>query len=72
MCNVVGGKDRHDTGDADPVVRAERCTASLDPVVVDIHFDSLSLEIEIRVGVLLVNHIEMRLHDGRYSILHPW
>ena len=71
MCNVRRRENRHDAGDADPVVRPQRRATGLDPIAVDVHLDPLRFEIKIRVGVLLVHHIEMGLQHNRSSIFHP-
>jgi len=60
--NQHGQRSRH----ADAAVGAQRRPFGLDPLAVDVGADGILLEVELHVGVLLADHVHVRLqHDGR-------
>ena len=43
----------------------------MDPIAFYNHFDPLRIKVEFGVGVLLMDHVQMRLHHDRCSVFHP-
>lgn len=56
-------------GHADAAVGAERRALGLDPLPVDAGTDGVVLEVELHVGVLLADHVHVRLEDDRRTVL---
>ena len=56
---------------SDAVVGAERCPVGRYPVSVDVGLDTVLLEVELLVGVLLRHHVKVSLQDDRLAVLHP-
>ena len=56
-------------GHADAAVGAERRALGLDPLPVDAGADGVVLEVELHVGVLLADHVHVRLEDDRRTVL---
>ena len=68
MLQLTAGQDRHDAGHADTVVGSQRGPAGFDPVPFDEHVDSLRVEIEVRIGILLPDHVEVGLQDHGWTV----
>ena len=66
-----GGVDQDSQrgGHADTAVGAERRAFGPDPPAVDARADRVPVEIELHVGVLLADHVHMRLEDNRRTVL---
>ena len=70
--DVRAGQQRHDGGDADAVVRAQRGALGLHPVAVHLHADAFGGEVEVGVVVLLVHHVQVALQGHGGGVLLPF
>ena len=69
--NVLGIEDGQNGCDTDAVVRAQCGAFSSHPITVDVHLDALGVEIELRIGVFLANHVQVALQDDVSFGFHP-
>ncbi len=67
--HVVRGDEGEHRGDADAVVRAEGGAVGGQVVALAQRPDRVGREVEVDVGVLLLDHVEVRLEDGRGGVL---
>ena len=70
VLDILRLQNSHNRRYTDTVIRAERRAVSSYPIAVDVSLDSVLLEIEYLIAILLGNHIDVSLQNDTLAILH--
>ena len=70
MLQIIIFQHCHDGGNAQTIVRTQRCSFSFHPIAIDVGFNRIFCKIVNSIIVLLGHHIHVCLKNDAFAVFH--